>query len=73
MREGEGTCASGGGIAALDEEAFDDAVENGVVEVAFETKLNEVPNSLRSLLGPELDVQRAVRRLYYHFPFRRRF
>lgn len=66
------TCAGAGGIAALDEEVLDDAVEDGVVVVALEAELDEVPYGLGRFLRPELDVERAVRRVQHHLPLRRR-
>lgn len=56
----------------MDEEVLDDAVEDGVVVVAFEAELNEVPHGLGRFFRPELDVERAVRRVQHHLPLRRR-
>jgi len=46
------TGAGGGGVAALDEEILDDAVEDGVVIIVFEAELHEVPDGFGSLFGP---------------------
>jgi hypothetical protein len=40
----------------LKKKAFDDAVEDGVVIVAFEAELDEVANCFWSFFGPELYV-----------------
>jgi hypothetical protein len=69
--EGVRTVASTGGIASLNEEALDDAVEDGVVVVAFEAELDEVADGLRGLFGPQLDVQRPVRGIQHHLALRR--
>lgn len=61
-----------GGIAALDEEGFDDAVEEGAVVVALEAELDEVADRLGRLLRPQLDVQGAVAGVDHHLPPRRR-
>lgn len=66
------TGASAGGIAALDEESFDDAMEDGVIVITFEAELNEIPGGLGRLFGPELHVEGAVSRVQHHFPLRRR-
>lgn len=65
------TSSGSGGIAALDEEGFDDAVEDGVVVVTLEAELDEVPHGFGGFLGPELDVDGSVRRLQHHLPLRR--
>lgn len=46
------TGAGGGGVAGLDKEVLDDAVEDGVIVVVFEGELDEVSNGFGSLLGP---------------------
>lgn len=66
------TCAGAGGVAALNQKALDDAVKDGVVEIAFEAELHEVPHGFRSLFRPKLDVNWPVRRLHYHLSFCRR-
>ena len=66
------TGAGAGGVAALDEEVLDDAVEDGVVVIVFEAELNEVPRGLRSLFRPQLNVQRTARSVHHHLPLRRR-
>lgn len=60
--------AGAGGIAALDEEGFDDAVEEGAVVVALEAELDEVADRLGRLLRPQLDVQGAVAGVDHHLP-----
>lgn len=64
--------AGAGGIAALDEEGLDDAVEEGAVVVALEAELGEVADRLGRLLGPKLDVQGAIAGVDHHLPPRRR-
>lgn len=64
--------AGGGGIAALNEEGLDNAMEDGVVVVTVEAELDEVPDGFGGLLRPELDVQRPAIGLQYHLPPRRR-
>lgn len=64
--------AGAGGVAALDEEGLDDAVEEGAVVVALEGELDEVAGGLGCLLGPQLDVQGAIAGVDHHFPPRRR-
>ena len=49
------TSAGAGGVAALNEEVLDDAVEEGAVVVALEAELDEVAARQRTLLGPEPD------------------
>jgi len=44
-----------GGVAALEDKAGDEAVEDGVVVVAVEGVLEEVAAGERDLLGPELE------------------
>lgn len=46
------TGARAGGVATLNEEIFDDTVEDGVVVVTFEAELNEVPNGFGSFFRP---------------------
>jgi hypothetical protein len=70
--ETDRTCARAGGVASLNKEVLDDAVEEGVVVVALEAELHEVARRLGGLLGPELDVERPCRRMYHHLPLRRR-
>jgi hypothetical protein len=41
------------------------------VVAAFEAELDEVADGLRGLFGPQLDVQRPVRRIQHHLAFRR--
>lgn len=65
------TSAGAGGVAALNEEVLDDAVEEGAVVVALEAELHEVARRLGGFLGPQLDVERASRRLHHHLPLRR--
>ena len=66
------TCAGAGGVTALDEEVFDDAVEDGVDVVVFQAELNEVAYSFGGLLWPQLYVERTVCCVEYHLSFRRR-
>lgn len=68
-----GTSAGAGGVTTLDEEVLDDTVEDGVVVIAFKAKLNEVSDGFRSLLWPELNVERTARRVQHHLTLRRRF
>jgi hypothetical protein len=70
--ETDRTCARAGGVASLNEEVLDDAVEEGAVVVALEAELHEVARRLGGLLGPQLDVERPCRRMYHHLPLRRR-
>lgn len=65
------TCACAGGVAALNKKAFNNAVEYGVVVVAFEAELNEVPDGLWGLFGPELHVERPMGCLQHHLALRR--
>jgi len=46
------TGAGAGGITALNEEAFDDTMKDGVIVVTFEAKLNEVSNGFGSFFRP---------------------
>lgn len=55
----------------MDEEGFDDAMEDGVVVETLETELHEVPHGFGGFLGPELDVDGSVSRLQQHLPLRR--
>lgn len=69
--KGKGTGAGAGGVAALNKKALDDTMEDGVVVVAFEAKLDEVADCFWGLFGPELDVQWAIRCVQYDLAFRR--
>lgn len=55
----------------MDEEVLDDAVEEGAVVVALEAELHEVARRLGGLLGPQLDIEGAGRRLHHHLALRR--
>lgn len=57
----------------MDEESFDDAMEDGVVVVTFEAELDEIPGGLGRLLWPQLHVEGTVCRIQHHFPLCRRF
>jgi hypothetical protein len=70
MVDWDRTGAGASGVAALDEEVLDDAVEEGAVVVALEAELHEVARRLGSLLGPQLDVERTSRRLHHHLALR---
>ena len=52
-------CAGAGGVAALDDEARDEAVEDGAVVVAVEAVLEEVAGGEGGLLGEELEGEVA--------------
>jgi hypothetical protein len=54
--DGLSSLACAGGVSTLDEEIFDDAMEDGVVVVAFETELDEVSDCFGSFFGPEFYV-----------------
>lgn len=60
------TFAGAGGVAALNKKAFDNTVKHGVVVVSFEAELDEVPDGLGGLFGPELDVERPMGCLQHH-------
>jgi hypothetical protein len=55
------------GVAALQDEALDQAVEDGVVVVAIETQLQEVARRDGRLLGEELDLEIARGRVQDDF------
>ena len=71
MVDWDRTGSGASGVSALDEEVLDDAVEEGAVVVALEAELHEVARRLGGLLGPQLDVERASRRLHHHLALRR--
>ena len=54
-------------VAALDDEALDQAVEDGVVVVAIEAQLQEVARGDGRLLGEELDFEVAGGRVQDDF------
>lgn len=55
------TGATAGWITALYEEALDNTVKDGIVVIAFQAQLDEVPDGLWGLFRPEFDVQWPVR------------
>lgn len=58
--DGAAAAAGAGGVAALDHEVGDDAVEDGVVEVAAAGERRKVFASLGGVVGVQLDGERAL-------------
>ena len=50
-------------VAALDHEALDKSVENGLIVVAFHGQLHKIPTCLGALGRPQLKLQLSVIRL----------
>lgn len=63
LAAGAGTC----GIASLNHEAGDDAMEYRTFVVALQTQLNEIAAGQRCLSRPQFDVELAVRGVQDNF------
>lgn len=62
-----------GGVSALNHELGNHSVENGIVVISLQAKLDEILAGLGCLVGPELNLQLSLRRVKNDLAGRGRF